>query len=114
MHNAMAIMTGSANQRSNTLCIRLWIDIIFPGLFLFKEKKYIFRGLENSLYVRGRVLTVAIIFLNYIINLKNYGFCFNMGCKTVHSDILFACKCSCLTSFWMFIISQVRGNSANS
>ena len=29
-----------------------------------------------------------------------------MGCKNVHSDILFVCKCSCLTSFWMFIIHK--------
>ena len=32
MHNATVITTGSANQQTNTLCIRLWIDIIFWGL----------------------------------------------------------------------------------
>ena len=38
MHNATAITTGSANQRSITLCIRLWIDVTF-------------RGVENSYFV---------------------------------------------------------------
>ena len=28
MHNGTVITSGSANQRSNTLCIRLWIDVI--------------------------------------------------------------------------------------
>ena len=28
----MAITTGSANQRPNTPCIRLWIDVTFRGL----------------------------------------------------------------------------------
>ena len=32
VHNAMAITTGSANQRTNTPCIRLWIDVTFWGL----------------------------------------------------------------------------------
>ena len=32
VHNATAITTGSANQRPNTPCIRLWIDVIFRGL----------------------------------------------------------------------------------
>ena len=32
MHNAMAITTGSADQRFNTPCIRLWIDVTFWGL----------------------------------------------------------------------------------
>ena len=32
MHNATAITTGSANQRPNTPCIRLWIDVTFGGL----------------------------------------------------------------------------------
>ena len=32
MHNATAITTGSVNQRPNTLCIRLWIDVTFRGL----------------------------------------------------------------------------------
>ena len=32
MHNATAITTGSANQRSNTPCISLWIDVTFRGL----------------------------------------------------------------------------------
>ena len=32
MHNAAAISTGSANQRPNTPCIRLWIDVTFRGL----------------------------------------------------------------------------------
>ena len=32
MHYAMAITTGSANQRPNILCIRLWIDVTFRGL----------------------------------------------------------------------------------
>ena len=32
MHNATAIITGSANQRPNTPCIRLWIDVTFRGL----------------------------------------------------------------------------------
>ena len=32
MHNATAITTGSANQRPNTPCIRLLIDVIFRGL----------------------------------------------------------------------------------
>ena len=32
MHNATAITTGTANQRPNTPCIRLWIDVTFRGL----------------------------------------------------------------------------------
>ena len=34
MHNATAVhvTTGSANQRPNTPCIRLWIDVTFRGL----------------------------------------------------------------------------------
>ena len=32
MHNATAITTGSANQRPNTPCIKLWIDVPFRGL----------------------------------------------------------------------------------
>ena len=32
MHKATVITTGSANQRPNTPCIRLWIDVIFRGL----------------------------------------------------------------------------------
>ena len=32
MHNATAITTGSANQRPNTPCIRLWIAVTFRGL----------------------------------------------------------------------------------
>ena len=32
MHNTTAITTGSANQRPNTPCIRLWIDVTFRGL----------------------------------------------------------------------------------
>ena len=32
VHNATAITTGSANQRPNTPCIRLWIDVTFWGL----------------------------------------------------------------------------------
>ena len=32
MHNATAITTGSANQRPNTPCIRLWIEVTFRGL----------------------------------------------------------------------------------
>ena len=32
MHNTTAITTGSANQRPNTLCIRLWIDVTFRAL----------------------------------------------------------------------------------
>ena len=32
MHNATAITTGSANQRPNTPCIRLWIDVTIRGL----------------------------------------------------------------------------------
>ena len=32
MRNATAITTGSANQRPNTPCIRLWIDVTFRGL----------------------------------------------------------------------------------
>ena len=39
MHNATAITTGSANQRPNTPCIRLWIDVTFRGL----ENSYIFK-----------------------------------------------------------------------
>ena len=46
VHNATAITTGSANQRPNTPCIRLWIDVTFRGLedsYSFKTKiKYIF------------------------------------------------------------------------
>ena len=38
MHNATAITTGSANQRPNTPCIRLWIDVTFRGL----EHSYMF------------------------------------------------------------------------
>ena len=32
MHNSTAIITGSVNQRPNTLCIRLWIDVTSRGL----------------------------------------------------------------------------------
>ena len=32
MHNATAIITGSANQWPNTPCIMLWIDVTFRGL----------------------------------------------------------------------------------
>ena len=32
MNKATAITTGSASQRPNTPCIRLWIDLTFPGL----------------------------------------------------------------------------------
>ena len=32
MHNATAITAGSANQRPNTPCIRLWIDVTLRGL----------------------------------------------------------------------------------
>ena len=32
MHNATAITTGSANQRPNSPCISLWIDVTFRGL----------------------------------------------------------------------------------
>ena len=45
MHNATAITTGSANQRSNTLCIRLWIDVTFRGL----EDSYSQRELTYSM-----------------------------------------------------------------
>ena len=34
----MIITTGSANQRSNTPCLRLWIDVLFRGV----ENSYIF------------------------------------------------------------------------
>ena len=46
MHNATAITTGSANQRPNTPCIRLWIDVTFRGLedsYMLKVGMY-----ENS------------------------------------------------------------------
>ena len=52
MHNATAITTGSANQRSNTPCIRLWIDVTF-------------RGVENSF----------IFYHNY----KTFSYCVNAG-----------------------------------
>ena len=47
--NATAINTGSANQRPNTPCIRLWIDITFRGLedsylYLTKTKCITFRS----------------------------------------------------------------------
>ena len=32
MHNATAITTGSANQRPNTPCIMLWIDVTIRRL----------------------------------------------------------------------------------
>ena len=32
MHYAKAITTGSAKQQPDTLCVRLWIDGIFPGV----------------------------------------------------------------------------------
>ena len=48
MHNATAITTGSANQRPNTPCIRLWIDVTF-------------RGLEDSYYVRKQYTPVILI-----------------------------------------------------
>ena len=32
MHNTTAITIGSVNQRPNTPCIRLWIDVTFRGL----------------------------------------------------------------------------------
>ena len=32
MHNATAIIIGSANQWPNTPCIRLWIDVTLRGL----------------------------------------------------------------------------------
>ena len=39
VHNATAITTGSVNQRPNTPCIMLWIDVTFRGL----ENSYINR-----------------------------------------------------------------------
>ena len=45
MHNAMAITTGSANQRPNTPCIRLWIDVTFRGL---EDSYTVISKLSNS------------------------------------------------------------------
>ena len=50
MHNATAITTGSANQRPNTPCFRLWIDVTF-------------RGLENSYTVFIAFNVCVIIFM---------------------------------------------------
>ena len=44
MHNAMANITGSANQRPNTPCIRLWIDVTIRGL----EDSYYALSLRRS------------------------------------------------------------------
>ena len=46
MHNATAITTGSANQRPNTPCIRLWIDVTFRGL----EDSYILRTDDHTTF----------------------------------------------------------------
>ena len=51
MHKATAITTGSANQRPNTPCIRLWIDVTFRGL----EDSYNFKNqLIAHWYVNAR------------------------------------------------------------
>ena len=49
MHNARAITTCSANQRPNTPCIRLWIDVIF-------------RGDENSYTAFAKLWSTALAF----------------------------------------------------
>ena len=75
MHNATAITTGSANQRPNTLCIRLWIDVIF-------------RGVENSYRIRKNFAMIKIMKSHQL----SVGWKVNMGnciyTKVVHfSDI---------------------------
>ena len=59
MHNATAITTGSANQRSNTPCIRLWIDVTFRGL----EDSYIFILFLQFLFVLLSLFVYLFIYL---------------------------------------------------
>ena len=48
-HNATAITTGSANQRPNTPCIRLWIDVTFRGLEnSYKYDEYGLNGMRHK------------------------------------------------------------------
>ena len=63
MHNATAVTTGSANQRPNTPCIGLWIDVTFRVL----EHSYMlsFSWTDNSLKVYvifscGMVYTICV------------------------------------------------------
>ena len=53
MHKATAITAGSANQRPNTPCIRLWIDVTFQGL----EDSYTQNVRENYSIKRNIQLT---------------------------------------------------------
>ena len=58
MHNATVITTGSANQRPNTPCIRLWIDVTFRGL----EDSYVNIEYYNSNPVISLFENMQIIF----------------------------------------------------
>ena len=55
MHNATAITTGSANQRPNTPCIRLWIDVTFRGLedsYSYHKRKCSLQS--NYIHITGK------------------------------------------------------------
>ena len=59
MHNAKPITTGSANQRSITPSIRLWIDVTFRGL----EDSYMYPGYS---FLKTLEPSPAIIFIEDI------------------------------------------------
>ena len=57
MLNATAITTGSANQRPNTPCIRLWIDVTFRGL----EDSYCFIcGRQRAAVARYQMICLVL------------------------------------------------------
>ena len=65
MYNATANTTGSANQQSNILCIRLWINVTFRGVEILKVWSFL-RLLFIYLFVY--------LFINLIIYLFIYLF----------------------------------------
>ena len=66
MHNATAITTGSANQRPNTPCIWLWIEVTFRGLedSYSKTPSHPFSRYVNLVLI----LTLPTILWKYITN----------------------------------------------
>ena len=55
MQNDTAITTGSANQRPNTPCIRLWIDVTFRGLEdSYRRAQLYFIGQLQYMYTLSR------------------------------------------------------------
>ena len=57
MHNATAITTGSANQRPNTPCIRLWIDVTFRGL---EDSYSVFKNSISDKLVHMQIINVMV------------------------------------------------------